>query len=65
MQVFTTTGAPKFIYTLTGANRRLKNMMREQIVEFCGMKLEGFHIYGGVDTSAKNTDKILSEIKAL
>ena len=65
VKVFTTTGAPKFIYTITGANRRLKNMMKEQIVQFCGMKLDGFHIYGGVDTSAKNTDKILEEIKAL
>ena len=65
VKVFTTTGAPKFIYTLTGANRRLKNMIKEQIVQFCGMKLNGFYIYGGVDTSAKNTDKILAEIKAL
>jgi len=65
VKVFTTTGAPKFIYTLTGANRRLKHMIKEQIVSFCGMKLEGCHIYGGVDTSAKNTDKILEEIKAL
>ena len=65
VKLFTTTGAPKFIYTITGANRRLKNMMKEQIVQFCGMKLDGFHIYGGVDTSAKNTDKILEEIKAL
>ena len=29
VKVFTTTGAPKFIYTLTGANRRLKNMMKD------------------------------------
>ena len=65
VKVFTTTGAPKFVYVITGANRRLKNMMKEQIVAFCGMKLEGFYIYGGVDTSAKNTDKILEEIKAL
>ncbi len=65
VKVFTTTGAPKFIYAITGANRRLKNMMKEQIVEFCAMKLDGFHIYGGVDTSAKNTDKILEDIKAL
>lgn len=65
VKIFTTTGAPKFIYTLTGANRRLKNMMKEQVIEFCGMKLDGFHIFGGVDTSAKNTDKILIEIKAL
>jgi len=65
VKVFTTTGAPKFIYTLTGANRRLKNMIKEQIVDFCGMSLDGCHIYGGVDTSAKNTKKILESIKAI
>jgi len=65
VKVFTTTGAPKFVYTLTGANRRLKNMIKEQIVDFCGMKLDGFYVFGGVDTSAKNTDKILEEIKAI
>jgi NAD(P)H dehydrogenase (quinone) len=65
VKVFTTTGAPKFIYTITGANRRLKNMMKEQIIQFCGMKMDGFHIYGGVDTSGKNIEKILAEIKAL
>ena len=65
VKVFTTTGAPKFIYAITGANRRLKNMIKEQIVGFCGMKLDGFYIFGGVDTSAKNTEKILLDIKAL
>ena len=65
VKVFTTTGAPKFVYTITGANRRLKNMIKEQIVNFCGMSLDGCHIYGGVDTSAKNTQKILDSIKAL
>ena len=65
VKVFTTTGAPKFIYTLTGANRRLKNMIKEQIVQFCGMRLDAFHIYGGVDTNKSNTDKILESIKAL
>jgi len=65
VKVFTTTGAPKFIYTFTGANRRLKNMLREQIISFCGMKLDSFHIYGGVDTSGKNIKKILEEIKEL
>ena len=65
VKVFTTTGAPKFIYTLTGANRRLKNMIKEQIVEFCGMKLVGCHIFGGVDTSGKKTDKILETIQTL
>ena len=65
VRVFTTTGAPKFIYTITGANRRLKNMIKEQIVSFCGMKLESCDIFGGVDTRAKNTDNILKYIKAL
>ena len=62
VKVFTTTGAPKFIYTITGANRRLKNMFKEQIVEFCGMKLEEFNIYGGVATNKQNTNKILDSI---
>jgi len=63
VKIFTTTGAPYFIYWLTGANRRLKNMFKEQIVEFCGMKLESFNSFGGIDTNSKNTDKILSKIK--
>ncbi len=63
VKIFTTTGAPHFIYMLTGANRRLKNMFKEQIIEFCGMKLTECNIFGGVDTSAKNTAKILSKIK--
>ena len=63
VKIFTTTGAPHFIYMLTGANRRLKNMFKEQIIEFCGMKLAECNIFGGVDTSAKNTAKILSKIK--
>ena len=65
VKVFTTTGAPKFIYTITGANRRLKNMIKEQIVEFCGMKLTGCHIFGGVDSSNKKTKEILETIKSL
>jgi len=65
VKIFTTTGAPKFIYTLTGANRRLKNMIKEQIVEFCGMKLDGYYIFGSVDTNKSNTDKILKIIRAL
>jgi len=40
-------------------------MIKEQIVVFCGMKLTGYHIFAGVDTNAKNTDKILESIKTL
>ena len=63
VKIFTTTGAPKFIYTLTGANRRLKNMLKEQIVNFCSMSLESCNIYGGVDTSGKNVEKIFVDIQ--
>jgi len=63
VKVFTTTGAPSFLYTITGANRRLRNMFKKQIIEFCGMELKEFNIFGSVDTSAKNTDEILSKIK--
>ncbi len=62
VKIFTTTGAPSFIYMITGANRRLKYTWKEQIIEFCGMKLDSFNIFGGVDTSAKNTEKILEKI---
>ena len=63
VKVFTTTGAPNFLYMLTGANRRLKNMFKKQIVEFSGMKLEEFNIFGSIDTSVKKTNEILNNIK--
>jgi len=63
VKVFTTTGAPSLLYKLTGAHRRLKNMFKKQIIEFCAMELKEFHIFGSVDTSARNTKKILNMIK--
>lgn len=63
VRIFTTTGAPGFLYMITGAHRRLKNMWKEQIIEFCGMKLDACHIFGGVDTGAKSTDRILKKIE--
>lgn len=63
VKVFTTTGAPYFYYMITGANRRLKYMLKEQIIEFCGMKLEKFNIFGGVDTNRTNAQKILDGIR--
>jgi len=61
---FVTTGAPKFWYTLTGANRRLKNMFKEQIINFCGIKLSSFTIFGGVDSS-KNKEKLSAYLDAI
>ncbi len=63
VKVFTTTGTPYFLYMLTGANRRLKNMFKKEIIEFCGMKLEKFNIFGGVDTNLKDINKIFKKIK--
>ena len=63
VKIFTTTGAPYFIYMLTGANRRLKNMIKKQIVEFCGMKLQKFTLYGGVNTDKEKSRKILQKIE--
>ena len=60
--VFTTTGAPSFIYKITGANSRLKKMFQKQIIEFCGMKLKSFNIYGGVDKSNTKTSDILDKV---
>jgi len=62
VEVFTTTGAPSFYYILTGANKRLRKMFQKQIIEFCGMKMESFNIYGGIDKSATNTSDILNKI---
>ena len=61
--IFTSTGAPSFIYKITGANRRLKKMFQKQIIEFCGMKLKSFNIYGGVDKSKTDTSDILDRIR--
>ena len=60
--VFATTGAPKFYYALTGANRRIKNTFKEQVVSFCGMKLSSFNIYGGVNTAKRNIEAILQDV---
>lgn len=62
VKIFTTTGAPHFIYKITGAHSRLKKMLKKQIVEFCGMKLDAFNIYGGVGRSKDNTEDILKKI---
>ena len=63
VKIFTTTGTPYFLYMLTGANARLRNMFKKQIIEFCGMKLEEFNVFGGIDTKLKDINKILDKIK--
>ncbi len=62
VSVYTTTGAPSFYYIITGANKRLRKMWQKQIIEFCGMKLRSFNIYGGVDKTKTNTQEILDKM---
>ena len=61
--ILTSTGAPSFYYKLTGANSRLRNMFKKQIIEFCDMKLKSCIIIGGIDQSKTNTDEVLKKIK--
>jgi NAD(P)H dehydrogenase (quinone) len=63
VKIFSTSGAPTFVYMITGARRWLKNTWKSQIVEFCGMKLTSFELFGGVDTGMKNVEKILESVK--
>ena len=63
VKVYTTTGAPSFIYKVTGANRRIRKTIQKQIIEFCGMKLTSFNIYGGLDKSATKPNEILKRIE--
>ena len=62
VRILTTTGAPSFIYALTGVNRRLKNTFKKQIINFCGMKLRSFHSFGGVDIKESKSDAVLKEV---
>lgn len=63
VKVFTTAGTPTLIYTLSGAKRRLKNTLKKQIFEFCGMKLVEFNLFGGMNTNNVNTQKVLDRIR--
>jgi len=63
VKIFTTTWAPYFIYMLTWANRRLRKMFQQQIVEFCWMKLVSFNIFRGLDKSKTKSTEILKKLK--
>jgi NAD(P)H dehydrogenase (quinone) len=65
VSIFTTSGTPGFIYCLTGGYRWLKRRWKKGIVEFCGMKLEGFHTFGWIDTSKGKAEKVLEKVKRI
>jgi NAD(P)H dehydrogenase (quinone) len=63
VKVFTTCGAPKFYYIFTGVCFASKKIWKQTIVELCGMKLDGYYMFGGVDTSGAKIDKIFEKVK--
>lgn len=64
-RVFMTCGAPKFYYVITGMHFAVKKIWKQAIITFCGMEFEGFHLFGGVDTSGKEVEKIFSTVQKI
>lgn len=65
VRIIATSGAPTFLYCINGIRGANKKIWKQTIVKFCGMKFEGYHLFGGVDTSNKRVDKIFSCVKKL
>ena len=40
-------------------------MWKEQIINFCGMKLNSFNIFGSIDTNEKNISKVLKTVNEI
>jgi len=59
VRVISTSGAPTFFYCINGIRRANKKIWKQTIVEFCGMKFDGYHLFGGMDTKSKKVDKML------
>ncbi len=62
VRVFATAGTPTIVYTLSGARRRLKQTLKKQIFEFCGMQLKAFNLYGGMNRKNTDTRRILDKV---
>jgi len=65
VRVISTSGAPTFLYCINGIRRANKKIWKQTIVEFCGMKFEGYHLFGGMDTRGKNVEKMFKSVKKL
>lgn len=65
VRIISTSGAPTFIYCLNGIRRANKKIWKQTIVEFCGMKFEGYHLFGGMDTKGKNVEKMFASVKKI
>ena len=65
VRVISTSGAPTFLYCINGIRRANKKIWKQTIVEFCGMKFQGYHLFGGMDTKGENVDKMFKCIKKI
>ena len=65
VRVISTSGAPTFYYCLNGIRRANKKIWKQTIINFCGMQFDGFHLYGGMDTSSKKVEKMFASVKKL
>jgi len=65
VRIFSTSGAPTFLYCLNGIRRANKKIWKQTIVEFCGMKFQGYHLFGGMDTKAKNVEKMFKCVRKI
>lgn len=65
VRIISTSGAPTFFYCINGIRRANKKIWKQTIIEFCAMKFDGYHLFGGVDTSGKNVNKIFESVKKL
>lgn len=65
VRIVSTSGAPTFFYCLNGIRRANKKIWKQTIVGFCGMKFEGYHLFGGMDTKAKKVEKMFGCVKKI
>jgi len=54
--IIMTTGTPARIYGLLGVSRAMRRIWNTTRIKFCGMRLKGFLVIGGMDT--KNRDEV-------
>jgi len=65
VRIISTSGAPTFLYCLNGIKRANKKIWKQTIVNFCGMKFKGYHLFGGMDTEGKKVQKMFSCVKKI
>jgi len=63
--VIMTTGTPAIIYRLTGVTRAMRRIWNTTRIRFCGMRLKGFLVIGGMDTRNRDEASALARIEKL